>query len=97
MAAKSTGKQTISAPGKKPVTFQKGGLHRSLGVPQGQKIPASKMAAAKKGSYGPKAQKQANFAAGMLAAGRKTANANRPKKSTAFGGKRAAPFKAKSK
>ena len=48
------GKTTISGgkKGQKPVTFQKGGLHRSLGVPQGQKIPASKMAAAKAGSYG---------------------------------------------
>ena len=42
-----SGKQTISSPGKKPVTFQKGGLHTSVGVPQGQKIPAAKMAAAK--------------------------------------------------
>jgi len=66
--------ETISGgKGQKPVTFKKGGLHESVGVPQGQKIPASKMAAAKAGSYGPKAQKQANFATGMLAAGRKTA------------------------
>jgi hypothetical protein len=72
-------KQTIKSPGKKPVTFQKGGLHQSLGVPQGQKIPAAKMAAAKTGKFGPKAQKQANFAAGMLAAGRKTAAKNRSK------------------
>jgi len=60
--------------GQSPVTFRKGGLHQSLGVPQGQKIPASKMAAAKSGSYGPLAKKQANFAQGMLAAGRRTAN-----------------------
>ena len=59
--------------GQKPVSFQKGGLHRSLGVPEGQKIPAAKMAAAKAGRYGPKANKQANFATGMLAAGRATA------------------------
>lgn len=65
--------QTIKSAGKKPVTFERGGLHRSLGVPQGQKIPAKKMAAAAKGAYGPKAKKQANFAQGMLAAGRKTA------------------------
>jgi hypothetical protein len=77
-AAKKTGKQTISGgAGKKPVTFQKGGLHSSVGVPQGQKIPAAKMAAAKAGKFGPKAVKQANFAAGMLAAGRKTAARNR--------------------
>jgi hypothetical protein len=59
--------------GQKPVTFQKGGLHRSLGVPMGEKIPASKMAAARRGEYGPKAKKQAVFATGMLAAGRRTA------------------------
>ena len=55
------------------VTFKKGGLHQSLGVPQGQKIPPGKMAAAKAGRYGPLARKQANFASGFLAAGRKTA------------------------
>lgn len=46
-------------------TMQKGGLHKSLGVPMGQKIPASKLAAAKKGAYGKKAQKQANFASSL--------------------------------
>ncbi len=72
------GKQVIKGKGgKPPVSFQKGGLHESLGVPQGQKIPAAKMAAAKAGKYGPKAEKQANFATGMLAAGRKTAARNR--------------------
>jgi hypothetical protein len=74
-AAKKT--QTISSPGKAPVTFAKGGLHKSVGVPQGQKIPAAKMAAAKRGDYGPKAKAQANLAAGLLAKGRKTAAANR--------------------
>jgi hypothetical protein len=69
-----TKKETISGgKGQKPVTFKKGGLHRSLGVPQGQKIPAAKMASAKAGNYGPKAKKQANFALGMLLAGRRTA------------------------
>ena len=63
--------------GQKAVSFQKGGLHRSVGVPQGQKIPASKMAAAKAGKYGPKAKKQAIMATGMLAKGRRTANKNR--------------------
>ena len=65
--------------GKKPVTFNKGGLHRSLGVPQGEKIPPAKMAAAKAGKYGPLAKKQANMATGMLAAGRRTAAKNRSK------------------
>ncbi len=68
---------TIKSPGKKPVTFQPGGLHQSLGVPQGQAIPAGKMAAAKRGEFGPKAKAQANIATGMLAAGRKTAAKNR--------------------
>lgn len=83
MAASSgKGKATIKGgKGKKPVTFSKGGLHRSTNTPAGEKIPASKMAAAKRGDYGPKAVKQANMATGMLAAGRKTAakNASRGK------------------
>jgi hypothetical protein len=52
--------------------FKKGALHSQLGVPQGEKIPASKMAAAKAGKYGPLAAKRASFAQGMLAAGRAT-------------------------
>lgn len=67
--------------GQKPITFRPGGLHRSLGVPQGQKIPASKMAAAKAGRHGPLAKKQANLATGALAAGRRTAAANRRRRS----------------
>lgn len=59
--------------GKAPVTFKEGALHRQPGVPAGQKIPASKMAAAKRGDMGPLAQKRANFATGMLAKGRATA------------------------
>jgi hypothetical protein len=73
MAARKAKTQTIKAPGKAPVKFKKGGLHESVGVPQGEKIPAAKMAAAKAGKFGPKAAKQANFAQGMLKAGRKTA------------------------
>ena len=46
-------------------TMQKGGLHKSVGVPMGQKIPASKLAAAKAGRYGPKAKKQANMASSL--------------------------------
>jgi len=60
-------------------TFKKGALHAQLGVPQDENIPASKMAAAKAGRYGPLAQRRANFATGMLAAGRKTAMSNRQK------------------
>lgn len=70
-------KVTMKAKGKKPVTFNKGGLHRSTNTPMGQKIPASKMAAAKAGRYGPLAKKQANMATGMLAKGRRTAASNR--------------------
>lgn len=72
MASKKT--VTMREPGKKPISFQKGGLHRSVGVPQGQKIPASKMQAAEHGEYGPKAQKQAEFALNVLRKGRKTAH-----------------------
>lgn len=74
MAPKKT---TIRKPGSKPVTFKPGGLHKSTGTPAGQPIPAAKMAAAASGQLGPLAQKQANLAKGMLAAGRKTAAANR--------------------
>jgi hypothetical protein len=78
MAAAKGKKTTIKgAPGKKPVQFQAGGLHQSLGVPAGEPIPAAKMAAAKAGKFGPKAKAQAVMATGMLAAGRKTAARNR--------------------
>jgi len=78
-------KTVIKSPGRPPVSFEKGGLHRSLGVPEGQTIPAAKMAAAAAGDYGPKARAQAALAQGMLAKGRKTAAKNRaprPKKAT---------------
>lgn len=73
---KTPAKKTTTIKGKsgqKPVTFAKGGLHRSVGVPEGKKIPAPKMAAARAGKYGARAKKQASFAQGMLAAGRRTA------------------------
>jgi hypothetical protein len=66
-------KETIKAPGKDPISFKKGGLHESLGVPQGKPIPAAKMAAALRGDKGPTAQKQANFAKNVLGKGSKTA------------------------
>lgn len=75
--AKTGGKTTISSPGKSPVTFTKGGLHKSLGVPPSKPIPAGKMADALAGKAGPLAKKQANLARGMLAAGRKTATKNK--------------------
>ena len=64
---------TIRKKGKKPITFEEGGLHRSLGVPMDKKIPAGKMHAAMAGDYGPKAKKQAMMAQGPLAKGRRTA------------------------
>lgn len=42
-------------------TKNKGALHRSLGVPEGKKIPAGKLAKAAK-SDNPKLRKQANLA-----------------------------------
>ncbi len=42
-------------------TKNKGGLHRSLGVPAGEKIPAKKLAKAEKSSN-PKIRKQAALA-----------------------------------
>jgi hypothetical protein len=44
------------------ITFKKGGLHQSVGVPQGSPIPAGKMRAALQGRYGPKARRQAQLA-----------------------------------
>lgn len=82
-AAKPAGKTTtttIKGGAGKPVTFEKGGLHKSVGVPEGQKIPAAKVAAAAAGEYGPKAKAQAVMAQGMLKTGRKTAARNRGKK-----------------
>jgi len=42
--------------------MKKGALHRTLGVAQGAKIPAKKMAAAASGRYGSLAKKRANLA-----------------------------------
>lgn len=54
-----------TGPGKPAISFRKGGLHRSLGIPEDEKIPASKLAAAAAGDYGPKAKKQAALAKGL--------------------------------
>lgn len=59
-------KVTISSPGKKTITFNKGGLHRSLNVPKGVPIPPAKRQAALAGKYGKKAKKQAQFAKNVL-------------------------------
>jgi hypothetical protein len=69
---KSPKTETIPAKGGNgPVTFQKGGLHKSLGVPPDQPIPAGKMADALAGKAGPKAAAQARFARNVLKGGSK--------------------------
>jgi hypothetical protein len=77
--AKTGSKQTIKAPGKSPISFRKGGLHQSLGVPQGKPIPPGKMASALAGKEGPRAKQQAQFARNVLGQGRKTAAKNAKK------------------
>lgn len=52
--------------GQKKIKFKVGGLHESTHTPPGEKIPASKRAAALAGSYGAKAKKQAQFAKNVL-------------------------------
>lgn len=68
---------TMRAKGKPGIKFQKGALHSQLGVPQGEKIPASKMAHASSGSMGPVAAKRARFAQNVLSKGRRTAASHR--------------------
>lgn len=52
--------------GKPAIKFHEGGLHRSTGTASGSKISASKHAAAKSGSLGPKAKKQEQFYENIL-------------------------------
>ena len=47
--------------GQKPIKFHEGGLHESLSVPMGEKIPEWKIRAALAGKYGEKAKKQASL------------------------------------
>jgi hypothetical protein len=77
---KKSKKIILRSKGKKPIIMNKGGLHRSLGVPEGEPIPSGLMAGAMAGNYGKKAKKQAVAAKGMLAKGRKTAARNRKKR-----------------
>jgi len=78
MAAK---KKVIRKKGKKPLRFREGELHRRLGVPEGQPIPAGKKRAALAGRHGPEVKRMATFAfKGALAAGRKTAARKRKKR-----------------
>jgi hypothetical protein len=58
--------KVIKKEGYKPIKFKEGGLHATLHVKKDEKIPEGKMKAAKEGDYGPKAQKQAIFAANIL-------------------------------
>lgn len=70
---KTGAKVTLKAkPGQKKITFKAGGLHQSLGIPIGQKIPPAKITAALNGQHGPTAKKQALFMHNVLT-GRKGA------------------------
>ncbi len=61
----------IHKAGKKPITFHPNALHEQLNVPIGQKIPASKMAAAASGADGALAKKRALFSKNVLTGGKK--------------------------
>ena len=50
MAFKHASTQHVSLGSKGSFTVHKGALHRALGVPEGEKIPAAKMAAARHSS-----------------------------------------------
>ncbi len=64
---------TMRKKGARPMTFKKGALHRQLGVPEGQPIPAAKREAALSGKLGALAKKRATFGfKGALKAGRAT-------------------------
>jgi len=76
-AARAGKTETVSAPGKKPIEFEKGGLHKSTGTPQGQPIPAAKMQAALDGKLGPKAKQQAEFKKNVLTGPKGGGNGNR--------------------
>jgi hypothetical protein len=56
-AGDKKGFQGIASAIKKP-----GALHRDLGVPQGQKIPAKKLSAARSGKMGATVERRANLA-----------------------------------
>lgn len=58
--------KVIHKEGKPEIKFHPGALHKQLHVPEGEKIPASKMAAAASGSLGALAKKRANFARNVL-------------------------------
>lgn len=55
-----------SEPGQKKISFTHGGLHTTTNTRAGEKIPASKIAAALAGQYGPKGRQQALFMKNVL-------------------------------
>lgn len=64
---------TPTKKGEKPITFKKGSLHAALGVKEGSRIPAGKMADAVAGKFGAAVRRKALFAKNVLAKGRRTA------------------------
>jgi hypothetical protein len=59
--------EIIPAKGSHPaIKFHKGGLHETTNTPMGEKIPATKIAAALAGKYGMKGAAQARFAKNVL-------------------------------
>lgn len=61
-----TKKNWIGDAVKKP-----GALHKDLGVPKGEKIPASKLEKAASGSMGPKVAQRARFAENVKGLGKR--------------------------
>jgi hypothetical protein len=59
-------KVTIRKKGKKPITFNKGGLHKSLGVKANKPISPAQYNAALSGKKGKLAKKQALFKKNVL-------------------------------
>lgn len=63
MVKKHKKKETIDLGSKGNISIKPGGLHRSLGIPQSEKIPAGKLEEAEQ--EGGKVGKQARLAATM--------------------------------
>jgi hypothetical protein len=59
-------KLKVKKKGQKPIQFKEGALRAQLGAKKGEKIPASKMEAAKSGELGPLAKKRALFKENVL-------------------------------
>lgn len=64
------GLQKVSLGKKGSFSLHKGALHRALGVPEGQKIPAKKMAQARR-SKSQHVRNMARSAAGLKAMGKR--------------------------